>query len=265
MTVLPRFAWSRLFQQRLVLILTVVAMIWPFLCALFIYLTNHLDLLQGASRQFLNFIKVDGNFFQVFLRIQSWFAVFLSALVGPGLIAPDLANNALPLYFSRPLSRMDYALARLSTLAGILSIVTWVPGLILFGIQTGMAGSDWFYSNWRLSFGVLGGSVIWLLLISIVALASSAYARNKIVSGAIVLAFFFFPRGAAEMINGVFRVKWGYALDPSWTISRIWSAMLRVEPPDGPGVAACAIVTAVFIFLLGFVLLRKLRPIEVIK
>ena len=127
LTVLPRFAWTRLFQQRLVLTFTVVAMIWPFLCALFIYLTNHAEVLQGASSQFQNFIKVNGNFFLVFMTVQSTFAVILSALAGPGLIAPDLANNALPLYFSRPLSRMDYALARLATLVGMLSIITWIP------------------------------------------------------------------------------------------------------------------------------------------
>src|SRR5262245_56089264 len=98
--VLPRYAWKRLYQQRLVLMLTVVAFIWPLLCGGFIYLTNHVELLGGLDREFLEFIKVDGNFFAVFMYVQAGFAVFLSALAGPSLIAPDLANNALPLYFS---------------------------------------------------------------------------------------------------------------------------------------------------------------------
>lgn len=265
LTVLPRFAWTRLFQQRLILTLTVIAMIWPLLCTFFIYLTNHADLLQGASSQFLSFIKINGNFFLVFMTVQSTFAVILAALVGPGLIAPDLANNALPLYFSRPLRRMDYALARLATLVGMLSIITWIPGLFLFGIQTGMAGSDWFYSNWQLGLGVIAGFAIWLLLVSMVALASSAYARVKIVSGALVLGFFFLLSGASVMINGVFRVTWGHALNPTWAVSRLWHAMLGVNPPAGPGVAACALITVALLCLLGLVLLRKLRPIEVIK
>ena len=74
------------------------------------------------------------------MYVQAGFAVFLAALAGPGLIAPDLANNALPLYFSRPLTRWTYALARLTVLMGMLSIVTWIPGLILFGLQVGLAG-----------------------------------------------------------------------------------------------------------------------------
>ena len=45
---------------------------------------------------------------------QAVFSVLLAALSGPGLIAPDLANNALPLYFSRPLTRVDYVAARMA-------------------------------------------------------------------------------------------------------------------------------------------------------
>jgi ABC-2 type transport system permease protein len=265
LTVLPRFAWKRLFQQRLVLLLTVVAMIWPFLCSLFIYLSNHAELLLGSSSQFRSFIQVNGNFFLVFMIVQATFAIILAAMVGPGLIAPDLANNALPLYFSRPLTRMNYTLARLSTLLAILSIITWVPGLILFGIQTGMAGSDWFYANWRLACGIVAGFAVWLLLVSMVALASSAYAKMKIVSGALVLGFFFILSGASTMINGVLRVTWGNALNPSWATRRLWYAMLSVDPPAGPGIAACVSVLAVLIFLLILVLARKLKPIEVIS
>ena len=116
--VLPRYAWRRLYQQRLVLLLTIVAFVWPLLCAGFIYLTNHVELLQGLDQEFLQFIQVDGRFFSIFMYVQAGFAVFLAALAGPSLIAPDLANNALPLYFSRPLTRWSYALARLTVLVG---------------------------------------------------------------------------------------------------------------------------------------------------
>src|SRR5215212_9741693 len=146
--VLPRYAWRRLYQQRLVLLLTMVAFLWPLLCTGFIYLTNHVELLQGLDQEFRQFIQVDGRFFSIFMYVQAAFAVFLAALAGPSLIAPDLANNALPLYFSRPLTRLTYALARLTVLVGMLSIVTWIPGLILFGLQVGLAGYTWFRLNW---------------------------------------------------------------------------------------------------------------------
>jgi ABC-2 type transport system permease protein len=263
--VLPRFAWRRLFQLRLVVLLMVVAMIWPMLCALFIYLTNHADLLKGLGKEFQSFIEVNGRFFMIFMNVQAAFAIFLAALVGPGLIAPDLANNALPLYFSRPLTRSEYAAARLTVLFGMLSIITWVPGLLLFGMQVGMAGGWWFWANWTIGSGIVAGFAIWVLLVSMVALAGSAYVKWRIVAGAFVLGFFFILSGVSVMINAVFRVTWGHALNPAWAVNRIWCSMFSVEPPEGPGLWACALVLATLVLLFALVLERKLRPVEVVK
>jgi ABC-2 type transport system permease protein len=263
--VLPRYAWRRLYQQRLVLFLTIVAFVWPLLCSGFIYLTNHVELLQGLDRDFLEFIQVDGRFFSVFMYVQAGFAVLLSALAGPSLIAPDLANNALPLYFSRPLTRWTYALARLTVLMGMLSIVTWIPGLILFGLQVGLAGSAWLRVNWTLGVGMVFGFLIWLLVLSLVAMASSAYVKWKVVAAAVSLAFFFILGGIAEMIDNVLRVRWGHIIDPAWTVNRVWCALLDVEAPGGPGTAASAWALTVTVALLVVVIERKLRPVEVVS
>jgi ABC-2 type transport system permease protein len=263
--VLPRFAWRRLFQLRLVVLLTVVAMIWPLLCAGFIYLTNNAELLKGLDEEFRKFIEVNGTFFLVFMNVQSVFAVFLAALVGPGLIAPDLANNALPLYFSRPLTRPAYTLARLLVLFGMLSIITWIPGMLLFAMQVGIAGAAWLGANWTIGAAIFAGFVIWVLLVSMVALAGSAYVRWRVVAGAFVLGFFFILSGISLMINGVFRVTWGHALNPGWAIYRIWCGMLEVEPPEGPGILACSLALSAIILLLVVVLERKLRPVEVVS
>jgi ABC-2 type transport system permease protein len=263
--VLPRFAWSRMFQQRQVLLLMVIAMIWPLLCAIFVYLTNHAELLKGLGGAFRSFLSINGNFFLVFMNVQAVFALFLAALTGPGLIAPDLANNALPLYFSRPLRRSEYALARLATLFGLLSLVTWIPGLLLFGMQIGMADAVWLRANWRLGFGVVAGFFLWVLLISMVAMASSAYTRMRAVSGGLVLGFFFIMGGLSGMINGIFRVSWGSALSPRWATYRIWCALLNVSPQAGPGVGACVLVLLLLMLLLALVIERKLRPVEVIS
>lgn len=263
--VLPRFSWRRLFQQRLVVILTIVAMIWPLLCVGFVYLANHVDLLKGLDGDFAAFIQVNGRFFLIFMNVQAAFAIFLAALTGPGLIAPDLANNALPLYFSRPLTRAGYALARLVVLVGLLSMITWVPGVVLFGMQAGMAGSAWLRTNWTILAAVVGGFAIWVLLVSMVALAGSAWVRWRVVAGAVVLGFFFILGGVSVMINEVFRVTWGHALNPAWAMFRVWCAMLDVDPPAGPGAWESAAVLAGIVLLLALLLGRRLRPVEVVS
>lgn len=263
--VLPRNAWRRLYEQRLVVLLTMAAYVWPLLCAAFVYLTNHATLLQGLDQGFRQFIQVNPSFFAVFMYVQAVFAVFLAALAGPGLIAPDLANNALPLYFSRPLTRMHYALARLTVLVGMLSIITWIPGLLLFGLQSALAGGWWLRANWTLGAGMVLGFLIWLLMLSLVAMASSAYLKWRIVAGAVSLAFFFILSGVGEMIDNVFRVNWGHIIDPVWSVNQVWCALLGVPPPAGPGAGPSAVALAVMAALLVLVIERKLRPVEIVS
>ena len=263
--VLPRYAWRRLYQERLVLLLTVAAFVWPLLCAGFVYLTNHVELLQGLEPEFREFIQVDGRFFAIFMYVQGACAVFLAALAGPGLVAPDLANNALPLYFSRPLTRWSYALARLTVLMGMLSIVTWIPGLLLFGLQIGLAGGWWCLANWTLGAGMVVGFLLWLLVLSLVAMASSAYVKWRVVAGAVSLAFFFILAGVSAMIDEVLRVSWGHILDPAWAVNRVWATLLGVDPLAGPGAVASMLALSTYILLLVLVIERKLRPVEVVR
>ncbi|MEX2260702.1 MAG: hypothetical protein WD696_02060 [Bryobacteraceae bacterium] len=263
--VLPRFAWKRLLEQRLVVIILVAALFWPLACAAFIYVSNHSELWPGLDRDFAKMLQIDGQFFVIFMNIQAVFAIVLAAFAGPSLIAPDLANGALPLYFSRPLTRLDYVLARMLVLVGLLSPVTWVPGVLLFAMQSGMAGGSWIVDNWRLGAGVFLGFLLWIVFVGLVALASSAYVKWRIVAGALVLAFFFVTAGAAELINEILRVDWGRALNPGQAMNQIWRSMLGAEPMRGPETAECLIAIAVMTGILLLVLERKLRAVEVVS
>ena len=262
--VLPRFSWKRMFRQRLIVLILVAATVYPLLCAAFVYLSNNADLLNLIPT-LRNSIEINDKFFMAFMSAQKIFAVFLAALTGPGLIAPDVANNALQLYFSRPLTRIDYALGRLAALLGLLSIVTWIPCLALFLLQSVMAGGGWGIANWRLGFGTIAGFLLWIFLVALTALASSAWVKLRVIAGGLILGFFFISSGVAVMVNGVFRATWGYLLNPSWAVERIASALIGMEAPDGPGAAAALTAFIVIVFLLAFILERKLRPVEVVQ
>ena len=262
--VLPRFSWKKMFRQRLVVLLLVAAAVWPLMCAIFIYISHNADFLNEAAA-LRNFIEVNDRFFMTFMSVQKTFAIFLAALTGPGLIAPDLANNALTLYFSRPLTRLDYVLGRLAALTGLLSLVTWVPGLTLFFLQAVMAEGNWGIANWRLGFGIFTGFLLWIFLVALAALASSAWVKLQVIAGGLVLGFFFILSGGAGMINGIFRGTWGHLLNPSWTIERTVYALVGIESPEGPGAAAAISALFIILLLLAFILERKLRPVEVVS
>jgi ABC-2 type transport system permease protein len=263
--VLPRFAWRRIFEQRFLVVVLVVSFFWPLLCTGYVYLANHTDLWGGLGKNFLANLKINAKFFSVFMNVQSVFAMVLATIAGPGLIAPDLANNALPLYFSRPLSRAEYVAGRLVTLLGMLGLVTIVPALWLFAMQVSMTDWAWLSGHWYYSTGVFFGFLLWITLVSLVALAASAYVKWRVVAGALVLAFFFLLAGVAEMVDAIFRFDYGAVFNPAKAMNQIWLALLGGEPLDGPPASQCALVLGGLAVVLLLVVWRKLRPVEVIR
>ena len=64
--------------------------------------------------------------------------------VGAGLIADDRRANALQIYLSKPLTRVEYIAGKLTALMAFLSFVTWLPAMLLLFLQMMFAGSTTF-------------------------------------------------------------------------------------------------------------------------
>src|SRR5687767_13492105 len=115
--ILQRYALKTVFEAKLNTAVF-VASFFPHLVALvLIYLLGNLEGLASLNLpvdNVLRFISVDETFFMTLFRFEAAIAFVLIALIGPGLVSPDLTNNALPLYFSRPFSRVEYVVGKLS-------------------------------------------------------------------------------------------------------------------------------------------------------
>ena len=70
--------------------------------------------------------------YDLFLLTELRFSMILILLVGPGLISQDLRFNALPLYFSRPLRRIDYFVGKLGVVVYFLGLVLVAPSIIAY-------------------------------------------------------------------------------------------------------------------------------------
>lgn len=118
--------------------------------------------------------------YHYFLSIELWFSMVLIVLVGPNLISRDLRYNALPLYLSRPLRRIDYFFGKLAVIAGILSLVTILPSILAYVLGL-LFSLD--LTIIRDTFGILLAGVAYGLLISVSAglfvLALSSLSRNS--------------------------------------------------------------------------------------
>jgi ABC-2 type transport system permease protein len=67
-----------------------------------------------------------------YLRIVSVVLLLFSATAGPELLCPDRQSNVLALYFTRPLTRLDYVLAKASALLLVIGLIAVLPLVVLF-------------------------------------------------------------------------------------------------------------------------------------
>jgi ABC-type transport system involved in multi-copper enzyme maturation permease subunit len=111
-----------------------------------------------------------------FFRLpQGVITVMLVALIAPPLIARDLRSRAYLLYFSRPITRMEYVFGKMVVVATYLLMVTLVPGVALYWLGVALS-PDFvvFYDTWDLLFRVAAASVIVIIPTVTFALALSA-------------------------------------------------------------------------------------------
>jgi ABC-2 type transport system permease protein len=279
--VLPRFAARSWRGSRLLAAFVMLSLLPPLVAAVVIYVFNS-ELAQGllglgTSSSPLPF-RIDGQFFAYLTNTQGMLAFLLVAWVGPGLVASDLANHALPLYLSRPFSRAEYVLGRVATLLLLGSIITWLPNLLLFALQAGLAGAGWWHRNLHLAWGIFAGSLIWLLVLALLALALSAWVRWRIVATGLYVGLFFVMAGLGQAFNETLRTYWGNLLNLGYLITTIWKDLFHVvqterqrrgqigDPTklDIPAGYCWLVLLAVAGFCL-LLLARRLRAREVVR
>jgi ABC-2 type transport system permease protein len=264
-TIIPRYSIKGAFRSKFMTAFLVVSFFYPLWCICAIYLRYNISLLEKVNIFGAQRLEIGGTFYWWFVNIQSFFAFLLATFLGPPLISKDLANNGLPLYLCRPFSRLEYVFGKFSVIAGVLSIVTWVPGIILFLVQSALAGSGWFRANLWIAWSVFAGSLVWIVVLSLLALALSAWVRWRIAAGALMLGVFFLGAGFAQAINAVVGTDHGYYFDIGAMAGRVWSGLFGTDPRIAMGqfdawMGLIAVCVACLLLLE-----RKVRAFEVVK
>ena len=169
--------------------------------------------------------------FNYFLQSEVYLSMFLILLVGPNLISQDLRFNALPLYFSRPLRRIDYFFGKLAVIGAFIGMVVVVPSLVayllglLFSLDFSILRDTLPLLLYSLAYGVLialsAGSLI---------LAFSSLSRNSRYVALFWLAFFMGSGSVATVLEGVDREQRHHA---AFRRSREFQ-QLSIPPTDRP-------------------------------
>jgi ABC-2 type transport system permease protein len=122
--------------------------------------------------------------YSYFFKAEMVFSLFLVLAVGPNLVSRDLRFNALPLYLSRPLRRIDYFAGKLGVIAFFLFLTMVGPavGAYLLGLAFSRDLSVIRDTHQLLWGGVLYGTVVTLSAGTLM-LALSSLSRRSIYVG----------------------------------------------------------------------------------
>jgi ABC-2 type transport system permease protein len=266
--VVPRYALAEVMRSRAFVMFYLLCFLPPFAGLIAIYLRHNLSalkLLNVPLDRLRDALPIDARFFAGGLALQGFLAFVLAVVVAPALISPDLRNNGLALYLSRPFSRAEYVSGKLAVLALLISTITWIPGILLYLLQGYLEGAGWFVAQGRALGALFAGSWLLIVSLSLLALAVSAWVKWKPVARIVLLILFFVMNGFGRVMEMALGTWWSELLSMRVVIETVWAGLFGLAPPTGmPVAAALTTLVAGSLLCLGL-LLRRVRAYEVVR
>jgi ABC-2 type transport system permease protein len=256
--VIARSALASGIRQRQVIALLLLA--WtPFLVrGVLIYAEANIP--QAAS-----VLKTTPQTFREFLDWQDVFVFFVTILIGAPLIADDRRANALQIYLSKPLTRVEYVVGKLAVLGIVLAFITWVPAILLLMLQVLFAGSTEFLrANAFVIPAITLVSLVQILVSALSMLALSSLSSSRRFVAMMYAGIFFFTKAMKQALDRITATESWTWLSPGDTVDVLADAMFRVAAPRALPVPAAAAAVVVLLLLSIVVLERRVRGVEVV-
>jgi ABC-2 type transport system permease protein len=168
--------------------------------------------------------------FYNFFAFEINFSLVIVAIVGPSLISQDLRFNAMPLYFSKPLRRIDYFIGKLGVIATFVLAVAAAPAALayLLGVAFSMDSSV-LADTWRL----LAASLLFGLIVSVSAgvlmLAISSLSKNARYVAVLWVGFWLVSSSASAILTESVRKPWCALVGYQQNLSMIRNSLLDVS------------------------------------
>lgn len=207
--VIFRYALADAFRSRLFVAFFAICFLPSILLMCALYTFYNLELMLQLDVNLEELMAIDGKFFYFAMQIPQAFMLFaLVVAIGPTMISPDLRNNAMPLYLSRSLSKFHYIAGKLLVLLVLGSLISWIPGLLLILLQAYLGESGWLGDNLHLLAAAPITSLTWLISLTVLAFAVSAFVKWKAVARMVFFGVLFLGSALGAAIDEIFG-GWG--------------------------------------------------------
>ena len=147
--------------------------------------------------------------FSAFFQLEVFFSMILVVLVGPDLISQDLRFGAIPLYFSKPLRRIDYFLGKLGVIGAYLTVAAIGPALLayFFGVCFSL-DLRVLMATLPILWGSLAYGAVLVVSAGTLMLAMSSLSRNSRHVGALWIGLWLVSGILSEVLSESFAEDW---------------------------------------------------------
>jgi hypothetical protein len=208
---------------------------------------------------------VDASMYQDFLEGQEIPMFLIAIYAGSGLIASDRRVNALQIYLSKPLLRIEYIGGKLAVLAFYLLLITLVPALLLILLQIAFSGGIMLHrTSPQVVPAVLLASLIRVGVVSFTMLALSSLSKSTRYVAVLYTGAIFFTEslyGFLAFLTGSTRVAW---VSITGNLEQVTDALFRLEPSYDTPLLVSALVLLGLVVLSVSVLERRVRGVEIV-
>lgn len=164
--------------------------------------------------------------YREYVGVSNALLVFV-ALTAPDIICPDRRQRVLPLIFARPLTGVDYVIAKVGAMASILFAFSFLPQVVLFLGQM-LVSEDgalrYLRDNAEIIWQVPVAVSLLALFYAAIGVAISSLTSRRIIAGASIIGLFLVTSIVSAILVGP-----EHKFD-----ERAPTASTIIESPDGP-------------------------------
>lgn len=258
-------AWWVIARQQMRTVLTQKRYLALLLVAWIPFVARVVQIYLAANFQQAEFLATSKELFRGFLDQQGLF-VFLLIVGASGAIADDRRANALQVYLSKPLTRVEYIGGKLFAPFAFVLGVTLLPAVLLLVVHVAFSGSLTFVvQNLYLLPAILLYSIVLALLGTFTMVALSSLSKSRRFTALTFTGLFFFTSAmyiALQRITG--STLWAL-ISPRDMLTVIGDAAFRIPGERALPLWAALLGVTAIIGLSVLVLERRIRGVEVVK
>ena len=136
--------------------------------------------------------------------LRSLIVLIFVAAQAPELVSRDLRSHVLPLYYSRPMRRLDYPLAKYAAFTAACLLLVEIPLIILYlgNVLSAGGGSAVWHQTKALIPG-LGVGVLWAVLLAAIGLVLASFTGRRAYATGLIAIYFFLTWILATLLVNV--------------------------------------------------------------